>query len=49
MLKDQIKSAYDKAGFTGETVKVAIRVKSWADYDTDYKNGEPSEYSNYIL
>ena len=47
-VKDQIKSAYDKAGFTGETVKVAIRVKSWADYDTDYKNGEPSEYSNYI-
>lgn len=47
-VRDQLKSAYDKAGYSGETVKIAIRVKSWADYDTDYKNGDPSEYSNYI-
>ena len=47
-VKNQIKSAYDKAGFSGETVKVSIRVKSWADYDTDYKNGDPSEYSNFV-
>ena len=44
-----LKEAYSEAGYSGETVKVSLRVKAIAGSDDEsYKNGDYSEYSNSI-
>jgi len=43
-----LKNAYEKAGYSGETVDISFRIDAKAYFTSDYKDSPLSEYSNSI-